>query len=320
MEFYLNQLAPCVDRFVFRSLLNPKVNDALVIHNPMHVICESPVLMRSSKSLEDHISYIQKQQIDKAIIVAEDIEFIRLCSSLKYLWVIPALSAKKIDYSPLYSLPYLQWLRCDMSNGDHAESQLDCGLIDNLGCLSINGWNANINLSRANKLKTLYLSCGHPIDRSLNVLQPECTLQNVVVENSNITSLSGIKNAKNLKRLELLHNRKLQNIDELLDVKNSLVWLDIGNCSAITDYSVLSELHNLELLRLSGRKSIPTLDFVKDMPNLKCLVIMLDVLDGDLSGCTNIPYVAIKNRKHFSHSDKDFTKIIPFPLSITAYE
>ena len=119
---------------------------------------------------------------------------------------------------------------------------------------------------------------------------------------------------------ELCYNRKLQNIDSLYNVRKTLIWLDIDNCNGITDYSVLSHLNNLELLRISGTKSLPSLDFIKEMPNLKCLVVMMDVFDGDMSYCTNISYVAIKNRRNFTHKDKDFKKEVPFPLFIEAYE
>lgn len=320
MRFSLNQVSPFTDEFCFRSLRNPKISDALVIHNPTHAVCESPVLIRSTKTLQEHISLIGEKCISSAIIVAESIDFLRKCPSLECIHIIPALSVDKLDYSPIYDMPRICWLRCEIPHGDNGKSPLICGKINELECLSVDGWSANLDVSSASRLKTLYLGFGNPREKDLSIFQTRCGLQNLVVENSHITSLSGIENAYLLKRLELHYNKKLEDVSQLLAVKDTLLWLDINNCNKITDLSVLSELRNLELLRLTGTNGVPSLEFLKNMPKLKCLVVMVDVFDGDMSWCTNIPYVAIKNRKHFSHKDAVFSKDICFPYSITAYE
>lgn len=51
-------------------------------------------------------------------------------------------------------------------------------------------------------------------------------------------------------------------------------------------------------------------DIVVNSDNLKSFVFMMNVEDGDLSMCLDIPYVSIKNRKHYSHKDKDFLKLL----------
>ena len=108
--------------------------------------------------------------------------------------------------------------------------------------------------------------------------------------------------------MELSYNRRLTDISALLEIKDSLIWLDIENCGKIKDFSVLSELHNIQLLRLQGSNVLPNLDFIKNMPNLKFLVLKMNVSDGDLSRCENIPYVVITNRKHFTHKSQNFSK------------
>ena len=57
--------------------------------------------------------------------------------------------------------------------------------------------------------------------------------------------------------------------------------LVIDNCNKIRDYSVLSELKQLTRLSLCGRGAIPTLSFVEQLPNLKTLMLSVDVEDGE---------------------------------------
>ena len=49
-----------------------------MIFNPMDAMIVSPVYFRSKKSLNEHIDYIRNNNIKKAIIVADNIEFVKL--------------------------------------------------------------------------------------------------------------------------------------------------------------------------------------------------------------------------------------------------
>ena len=44
------------------------------------------------------------------------------------------------------------------------------------------------------------------------------------------------------------------------------------------------------------------------MPNLKVLNLGMDVADGDLRLCMNVPYVTCKNRRHFNLRDAELPK------------
>ena len=76
----------------------------------------------------------------------------------------------------------------------------------------------------------------------------------------------------------------------------------------LTDFSVLNKLDRLEKLVLIGSNTVDNIAFVRSMPRLKTLVLTVNVADGDLSACLGIPHVVIKNRKHYSHKNKDFRK------------
>lgn len=91
--------------------------------------------------------------------------------------------------------------------------------------------------------------------------------------------------------------------------KKTLRALRIENCPKIEDFSVLAELENLELLELTGKNTLPNLQFLKQMKNLKTFVFDMNVLDGDLTPCLDLSYVySRKNRKHYNVKDKDMPR------------
>lgn len=91
-------------------------------------------------------------------------------------------------------------------------------------------------------------------------------------------------------------------------MSDSLEYLQIESCGKIKEFSVLKELHNLEFLILKGSNILPDLSFLEYLPNLKYLHLTMNVADGDMSLCKNIPYVRIQNRRHYSHKDSDMSK------------
>ena len=73
----------------------------------------------------------------------------------------------------------------------------------------------------------------------------------------------------------------------------------------------MGELNELELLELSGQNSLPSLAFIRNMPNLKALIFSMNVLDGDLSPCMNLLWAySERNRKHYNLKDDDLPKSI----------
>ena len=65
----------------------------------------------------------------------------------------------------------------------------------------------------------------------------------------------------------------------------------------------------------------PNLSFLKEMPKLKVFHLTMNVEDGDLSLCEQLPYARVQNRRHYSHKDSelpdDYTdpdQIIPFEI------
>lgn len=312
----LNQIAPWTDDFFFHTMDDITQRDAIVVHNPQAAISAGPVVLRSKKSLDEHIRYIQENKIKKALVIAEDIRFLRQCPSLEYLWIIPAFSARNFDYSPLYDLPCVKWLQCETIYGIHEDqiAHVDYSRIHGLRRLSVAEIKGHHQLCSVSGLQRLSLWSGQPGTSTLVGAFDGAALETLTLGESSLLSLDGIEQACQLQGLRLFYNRKLSDISALRALKESLIWLEIDSCGKITDFSALSELHNLEVLSLRGSNTLPDISFLQNMPKLTTLYLRMNVADGDLQMCTKIPYVAIKNRKHYSHKDSDFSKIsVPSP-------
>lgn len=325
MDFFsFNQLPLYTDDFFFRELEGNN-RDAIVIFNPIDALIVSPVFLRSRKSLEEHIAFIRDNNIKKAIVVAEDISFLKNCPSLEYLMIFPAINSNNFDYSPIYELKNIKWLQCETTYGIKNEkvANIDYAKFNELKRLGVSGKEGNINVHQAKKVASLCFYEGFPYSKKLEGFIPRESLKNLRIVQSPIQSLKGVEEAQHICRLELSYNRRLVDISALRSFSESLIYLEINMCGKICDFSVLKELHNLEFLVLKGSNTLKDLSFVKEMPKLKSFDLTMNVEDGDLSLCEHIPYVRIKNRKHFSHKDSQFQKEyidpeqrIPFELDL----
>ncbi len=322
--FTFNQLPLYTDDFYLRGLTNATDKDAIVLFNPADAIIVSPALLRSRKTLQEHIEYIQKNDVRKAIVAAEDIRFLLQCPSLECLWILPAVTAESFDYSPLYDMPNLTWLRCETVYGAKEEksTHVDYSRFPMLRTLSVGGGKGHENVRLARNVATLSCWEGYPQADDLSGQLPGDALECLSLCQSRIRSLNGLGDCLRIRRLELSCLRNLTDITALRALADSLVYLEIEACGKIRDFSVLSELHNLEFLILKGSNVLPDLHFLQSLPRLKHLHLTMDVADGDLRPCLLLPYVRIQNRRHFSHSDKEMPKnyvnpdtVIPFGRS-----
>ncbi len=311
-----NELPLHTDDFFF---IPPK-NDTIVLFNPQDAVCISPVFLRSRKTLEEHIRYINEHNVKKAAIVADNIDFIRRCPSLEDISVYTAVSAENMDFSPLYDMPNIKRLYCDTMYGANAEkySCVDYSKVKGLQCLITMGKKGHLNICKVRGLKTLHLqegkACGEDLADAFDVSRLEC----LSLTQMPLRSLRGLEKAKKLRILELNYNRNLADISALGALGGSLQSLWIEACGKITDFSALAHLPKLEQLYLLGSNHLPNLDFLKNMPKLKALKIFMTVDDGNLALCDGIPWVMIKGKKHYNRKDRDFTKI-SFASDVASY-
>jgi hypothetical protein len=298
------------DGFVFSALTSPaNVYDAILIKVPNDIRSFYGSQFPTSRTLEEHIDFINKYKIEKATIIADNIEFITKCPTLKYLSIIPGDSVGDgFDYSPLYEMPEIKCLSCETKYGfkEEFKTTVDCARIKGLEDLNaINQYYLNFNTVKT--LKDLTLTAYKKEDLSEAFVSP--VLDSLYVFQSKLKSLDGIETSSKMQCLYLYHNRSLQDISALKKVKNTLTALHIENCPKITDFSVLGELENVELLRLFGKNELPNLSFLKSMKKLKTFVFDMNVIDGDLSPCLELSYAHNEtSKKHYNLKDKDLPK------------
>lgn len=298
------------DGFVFTSITFPaNIYDTIVIKHPHNVQCRSPRIAGSLRSLQDHIDFINRHEIEKALIIADNIDFITQCPSLKYLRIIPADDAGNgFDYSPLYEMPIIKSLQCATVYGAKEEFStcVDCSKLKGLESIHVTD-DGKINYRNVATLKDLGFTNYRMPDLS-NAFNSS-VLDTLTVMQSQIKSLEGIQKSNKMQCLYLYGNRSLQDIGALRNVKKTLRALRIENCPKINDFSVLSELGNLELLELSGSNTLPNLNFLRSMKSLKTFTFSMNVLDGDLSLCLGLSYVySERNRKHYNLKDAALPK------------
>jgi len=299
------------DGFAFTAITHPgNVYNAIIIKNPPHAICTSPRIEVSIRSLEEQIEFINTNGIEKALIIAESIDFITKCPSLKYLSIIPSDNCGSgFDYSPLYNMPQIKSLRCSTVYGKNEEFStcIDYSKISGLEDIHVN-LHGYKNYNTIETLKSLALH--NYMEADISEAFNSTLLDTLSIIQSKIKSLDGIQKSQKMQCLYLYHNRLLEDISALKKVKGTLRALRIDCCPKIKDFSVLSELENLELLELSGNNELPSLYFIKSMNRLKTFTFTMNIKDGDLSPCLNLSYVhSGRNRKHYNFKDAELPKL-----------
>lgn len=296
--------------FAFTAITHPgNVYDAIVVKYPQDVQCFSLRINGSPLSLEEQVEFINRYRIEKALIIAENIDFITMCPTLKYLRIIPAdSSADVFDYSPLYKMPQIKGLQCSTVYGFKKEfsTSVDCSKINGLENIHI----TNMGYKNYNKVQTLKgLGLSNYKKEDISEAFSSSILDTLSIFQSKIKTLEGIQRSQKMQCLYLYYNRFLQDISSLEKIKRTLRALRIENCPKINDFSVLGELENLELLELSGSNELPSLNFLKKMKNLKTFIFNMNVRDGDLTPCLDLSYVySEKNRKHYNLKDTELPK------------
>lgn len=302
-----------INQYAFTSITHPSnVHDAIIVKCSGLSDCEAPQYDIPYHTIEEYKEFINKNKIKKAIIILDNISFIKECPSLKFIKVIPSYQATDLfNFSPLYELPEIKSLSCQNQYGSREQyiSEIDYSRVHGLINLSVNVNKKTLNYNKIKTLKSLAVGGFKGENRDLTDLFCSKELDTLELLQCGVHSLNGIETSQKMQCLYLHYNRSLKDISALSKVKKTLKALRIENCSGIEDFSVLSELENLERLELSGSNILPSLDFLKKMKNLKLFCFSMNVLDGDLSLCLNLPHVySERNRKHYNYKDCELPK------------
>jgi Leucine-rich repeat (LRR) protein len=262
---------------------------------------------------DEYVWYINKHRLTQAKIVMPSLDILYDCPTLQYLHIHPRFdSPDEYDFTPLYGreLKYLCCLNEYYKEGGKSHiGTVDFSQIFGLESLKINVNRGTLNYNRIETLKSLIIGDYTGANRDLTELFISTELDTLRLLEGRTVSLNGIEKAHKLQCLDISYNRCLEDISALAKVKDSLKSLNIFNCARIKDFSVLYELENLEKLEIWGSNTIPSLDFVKYMPNLKTLFLEINIADGDITPCLGLRSAKLmKDRKHYNLKDKDLPK------------
>jgi len=297
------------DGYIFTSLTYPyNVYDAIVIRDSMQAEVDSPQYPKSQRRLEEHISLVNEYNLEKAVVIAESLEFIIQCPTIRHLQIFPSRYAdESFSFAPLYELPEILSLSVQNIYGSQEQyiGEVDYSRIKGLEKLSLDAdegvLSYNLNYNKIASLKSLGVSGFKGEKRNLTDLFCSEQLDTLRMIGGRFQSLDGIERSNQMQCLYIHYNRCLEDITALGKIAKTLKALRIENCPKIKDFSVLAELENLELLELTGSNTLPDLSFVRCMRNLKTFTFSMNVLDGDLSPCMELSYVfSEKDRKHYN--------------------
>lgn len=301
------------DGFVFTSGQdNPVIFNRIVIRVPDRAREDKVRTGYSYRTLEEHIELINHCNIEKALIICDDLKFILNCPSINDIEVWPSYEAKEaFDYSVLYEMPNLRSVDCKIIYGAYEQykANIDYSKIKGLEKLFMVDGGHN-GYEKVPTLKEIWIS-GNKKIHDFGSITCSKMVEKTTVFSCGIRSLEGIEKQTALTDLSLWHNYSLRDISALENVSDTLKDLSIDACSKIQDFEVLNSLENLEYLSLEGNNKIPNLQFLKTMKKLKVFVFTMNVEDGDLSLCMNTPYVSCRNHKHYNLKDDDLPKNLP---------
>ncbi|MFV0344934.1 MAG: hypothetical protein ACK5IQ_01575 [Bacteroidales bacterium] len=134
-------------------------------------------------------------------------------------------------------------------------------------------------------------------------------LKELVIRQSSVKNLDGIEYIKNIKTLEISHNRVIDNIEALKD-NLTLKTITISSCPKLNNIELLGSIINLEVLVLENIKEMDNLNFLTKLTKLKSfrLVGKTNIIDGNLKWLLtkkNLTELFIPIKSHYDITIKD---------------
>lgn len=144
-----------------------------------------------------------------------------------------------------------------------------------------------VNLFSCSRLRTFHVS---QFSGALETVPNARELERLCLIQARVASLGGLERFRNLCNLELSDCSKLGSISALADVARTLRTLRLSKCRRISSYSVLVDLEHLVELEVDDCSPLPSLRFLKQLRDLKCLdVYGTRIEDGDLTHLLDHP-------------------------------
>lgn len=320
----LNQPFYCASQGVYRGGFQfagtgeMYIYDALVVFSPDGSRCGGYYSHR--RTLEECIALINRFQLEKVIIIGDDLSFLVRCPSLKDIWIhYPHGANRCMDFTPVYQMDTVRTFSCTAPPDTVPKKSIrpiDYTRMHGLQHLSVYG-EKNSNFNLVPTLETLFVT-GSSAHVDLSNISCASAFKMIDLLQCGVRSLNGLEKYP-MQQVNLSYLRRLEDISALGKISATLRSLSIEACGKISDFSCLYNLANLEHLVLCGSNHLPDLGFLRNMPKLKTFVFSMEVNDGDLIPCLHVPYVSCsKIKRHYNLKEADLPKTkneIPFRLN-----
>lgn len=257
-----------------------------------------------SNKINEYIDYIFLHRIDSMYLSGtwykfDNIDFLENCKTIEKINIY---DTNILDFSGLAHLVSLKKLILS----DH-KGMVDLSLNNEIEDLTIDLSKNVRGIESLKNLKRLSLWKYKPKSKDLSELIFLSTITELEITTSQITSLNGCSNFKNLESLDVTYLSKLESIEDIVSNKKTLKNLRFSHCKKIKNHSCVSELEELEWLSFNDCLSMDNIKFIKGMKKLKNFVFMnTNIVDGDLSPCIGLEHVGFNNKKHYTHKVEDF--------------
>lgn len=130
----------------------------------------------------------------------------------------------------------------------------------------------------------------------------------------NLENFQGIEKYPNLKRLELHYCTKLISDQGILPLANTLEWLHINQSKKLEEVTEFDRLKELRVLCLNNCGPIPSIDFIRKLPNLiDFRFVDTNILDGDLTPLIEHPSLrntGFLNKRHYNYSSEKIEELL----------
>ncbi|WP_160137446.1 hypothetical protein [Chryseobacterium sp. c4a] len=262
-------------------------------------------LTDSIEDINKSIEYIKKKKLkyvslsEKLLEKVENLDFLEELDFIEEIYI----SKYDINYNGIYSLKNLKALSVIYRK---SKPNIDYSRFKKLEDLSIDWYNAEIDLSENKNLKKLVIWKFKPKTKTFSYIKLPDSLESFEITESNVQNFDGLA-LPNLKSFEGHYCSKLTSLDGLKKSSDNLQSFILGSCGNLTNYDDLKHCKNLEKIILTRCGDMQSLSWLKPLKKVKHFTFLYTkVLDGDVSICSEIKYVAFTNSRHYNHKMEEF--------------
>lgn len=285
---------------VYSTILNPYEKEGLKYTNryKAHGMADAVIIT------DEYVEKIKDISAESAVIV--DICNFSFLSTIRQLSNICIIFTKKqrkpININSLYA--------CDVKTLIIRDSfkniqKVDIDKMPQLVCLSIRLAAIDVTKKNANLLSLQLDDIGDKFDFLLINNFPN--LKNLALKKGKILAFDKINSINCLEELniERANIKNCNGLDKLSKLKNLSVCAGFG----LDITTKLATLKNLQHLKLDYFTQIDNIDWVKELPNLKTIVLGCSIQNGDLSPLKYLQHVRLKiDSPHYNLHDSDLPK------------